>query len=1245
MKKDKEFNFENNEISNKSESFYSGESFNVKDNKQAKESFQNNNEVNPLKVKEENNLKTDLWGEGDTYHKEEDKSERFKRVEKATNVTTKAVSTTLTTAAVVVVVVGGAAVLNETRKAPSRVEFQTVEVNRNTINYSLLISDEKEDEQDEDCFLDVVLCKNEEEITTKKYEKYGLYNDSFPGLEFDTTYTLNVYEDLYIDLLEKEAVATYTVRTEPEVVIPTSRLRLSEYTLNVNAESDFMLFAESDKEDAIITWEYDEKYVYSEEKESRSGEEMRFFAMEVGSTTITAKDNYGATAKCEVTIEPSQQESSVFVEPEYVDATINQSFTISAFSSDESDITWEYSDEYFISRVTTSASYEEVTFTPIKVSDEYQLIYATNADGKRTACHVTILDEQTPSTIEISTDTYNDAVVGQSFALSATSSDGSEIAWSFDQDYIDGSSTSASGEEVLFTPLQATVDTNTVITATNEDGESASCTVYISEPYTPATISLSAENIIIHQNDEFTISATSSDGSDITWSYDADYISARSTTSVSGEAMTFVPLQVTGQDAYTEIVAKNGDNQEATCRVTILEEETLPATIEISQESYDATVGETFRLSATSSDNSSITWSFSTDYFSSTASISESGEEVEFTPLIASDYPIPISATNADDQTAVCYVTINEGQPSLSVTLSTYEEHVYVDDVFTITATSSDGSTINWEFNSDLILLNRPSYTSESGEELTFTAFALSEEPVPIRAYISEEVEAICNVYIEEQPQPTIALDYEALNVNVNEDFTLSATTSDGSQVQWGFDQDYISSDVDMSESGDEVSFTPLKEGETTITATIFDSTISTSCTVNIIDNTIHQVNDVTWSYVISEDHENSALYSFSVDYQDDGNCWSNFRYEITTDGEVVDNNTLSALDETKTLDDFYSDPYSEYTFNLYATSTWSKDLQDGETSKEINIYTTSFNGVPLPYRLEDDNDGSLKFYFDDPNNHWNDFEVTFTPTNGVSSDVIVNIGNEDIEQTENEKCFVIDKTRLTELETYDVTIKATSMHPFDNGQQITVFTEEGYYVNSQTASIDSFTITRNFSNNIPTYTANLSYTDNNSSWSSLTLQIVKQGDGNVIYSDDVLNKSSFEITDLHNLFVESGISDTYDVTLTANNDTVYNTTMTPSGYGQDLYFNSDLLYFNYTDDLSKFTDFRLRLTDTTSGETNEYEGEASMTGTGVMTFNVPDYDQMITYTAEIYVTSSYELDLVDGNPKDGLLIYTTTLN
>ena len=161
-------------------------------------------------------------------------------VEKITNMTTNAAATTATsvastvavaaTTAVVVVVGGGLVVYGQTVDKPEIVQFEELYSYENNIVYAISIGNdiEKINSGEEKTECDIILeltCESYEDFSIKKEIKtFGRYEGDFPDLEYETEYTLNLYQNAFLDLeselLMEPVKITTGLKEEPPIDPP-----------------------------------------------------------------------------------------------------------------------------------------------------------------------------------------------------------------------------------------------------------------------------------------------------------------------------------------------------------------------------------------------------------------------------------------------------------------------------------------------------------------------------------------------------------------------------------------------------------------------------------------------------------------------------------------------------------------------------------------------------------------------------------------------------------------------------------------------------------------------------------------------------------------------------------------------------------------------------------------------------------------------------------------------------------------
>ena len=159
--------------------------------------------------------------------KKED-AEKFSKSQTASS--TSGVSSTVATVAstataAVVLVVGGSIAVGQTFEKPIFCELNNVEIVENTINYTLNIGNSEEEkillEGGEECDVIVeLLCPAKPEFLLENQVKnYGEISASFSDLEYDQTYSINVYQNNLLSLNKEYLLEeAYTVTIGQEMV-------------------------------------------------------------------------------------------------------------------------------------------------------------------------------------------------------------------------------------------------------------------------------------------------------------------------------------------------------------------------------------------------------------------------------------------------------------------------------------------------------------------------------------------------------------------------------------------------------------------------------------------------------------------------------------------------------------------------------------------------------------------------------------------------------------------------------------------------------------------------------------------------------------------------------------------------------------------------------------------------------------------------------------------------------------------
>ena len=207
--------------------------------------------------------------------------------------------------------------------------------------------------------------------------------------------------------------------------------------------------------------------------------------------------------------------------------------------------------------------------------------YAWKIFGSK--CSQSVLEEakakypdEAPVTPTISlSETSKDIKKDESFKIVATTSDSTKVTWTSNNDNISFSGSTSSGEENLITGMKAGTS---VLTATSASGVSKSCSVTVieDEPPVVTTVSLDKENVEVEVGEEFTLTATSSDGSKISWFRSSEIIYLSTSSTKSGDTITLKGLE----PGEVDVTIMNTLKIKAVCKVTIKEKESEPTEID-----------------------------------------------------------------------------------------------------------------------------------------------------------------------------------------------------------------------------------------------------------------------------------------------------------------------------------------------------------------------------------------------------------------------------------------------------------------------------------------------------------------------------------------------------------------------------------------------------------------------------------------------------------------------------------------
>ena len=178
---------------------------------------------------------------------------------------------------------------------------------------------------------------------------------------------------------------------------------------------------------------------------------------------------------------------------------------------------------------------------------------------------------------------------------------------------------------------------------------------------------------------------------------------------------------------------------------------------------------------------------------------------------------------------------VNGGTNTDSVSISAANKSLKDGETTTISATSSNNSTITWS-SSNTGVVTVSSATSASGANVTLTGVGQGTATITAQATINgNTLSQTCAVTVTGQLLP-LKVNFTTLDIAVNEKAELIATTNDGSSVTFSFEDvayKILGFSTTTAESGKPLKLTGLKDGTTTITVTS-ENGGSATCVVKV---------------------------------------------------------------------------------------------------------------------------------------------------------------------------------------------------------------------------------------------------------------------------------------------------------------------------------------------------------------------------------------------------------------------------
>ena len=496
----------------------------------------------------------------------------------------------------------------------------------------------------------------------------------------------------------KAVVRSYEVKSadkpEQPVEVPITEVQLGREALDMYEGDTFKLTATvlpvntTDSKD--ISWSSNNEAVATVSEDGT--------AKSVGTAVITATSTNGKTASCTVTVEKklipitevSLSESAVGIiegNTHKLTATVLPENT-----TDSKSISWSSNNE----AVATVS--EDGTITAKSAGTA--VITATSSNGKTADCTVTVSKKEIPIT-EVHLDKSSATLTeGDSTTLVATvlpenTTDGKSIKWS--------SSNVAVATVDLMGKLTAKSAGTAIITATSENGKTASCAITVEKKLIPITeVSLSESAVGIIEGNTHKLTATvlpenTTDSKSVSWSSNNEAVA---TVSEDGT--------ITAKSAGTAVITATSTNgKTAGCTVTVSKKEIPIVDVALNRTSATITEGDILNLTATvlpenTTESKNIGWSSSNNDIATVDSTGKVTAKQAGT--------VVITATSSNGKTASCTITVEKKEiPITEVVLNKTSAAVDEGETIKLIATvypenTTNGKSIKWNSNNNTVV-------------------------------------------------------------------------------------------------------------------------------------------------------------------------------------------------------------------------------------------------------------------------------------------------------------------------------------------------------------------------------------------------------------------------------------------------------------------------------------------------------------------------------------------------------------
>ena len=418
--------------------------------------------------------------------------------------------------------------------------------------------------------------------------------------------------------------------------------------------------------------------------------------------TITAT-NSGGSDTTTVTIVVNDAVPIIAYSPTSYTLTKDVAMTTSTPSSTGGAVvTWSISPS-LPSGLSFDTSTGAISGTPDTItSSASYTITASNTGGSDTATITIVVNDEAPSSITYSPNSFTLTKGTAMTATTPSASGGAVTSWSVSPSLPAGLSLDTSTGEISGTPTAVTSSATYTVTASNTGGSDTATLTIVVNDVAPSSVSYSPNSFTLTKGTAMTAVTPSTSGGTVTsWSVSPSLPAGLSLDTSTGE-ISGTPTAVTSSATYTITASNTGGSDTAT--VTIVVNDVAPSSITYSPNSFTLTKGTAMTAVTPSTSGGTVTsWSVSPS-LPAGLSLDTSTGEISGTPTAitsSASYTITASNTGGSD-TATVTIVVNDVAPS-SVTYSPNSFTLTKGTAMTaVTPSTSGGPVTSWSVSPSL---------------------------------------------------------------------------------------------------------------------------------------------------------------------------------------------------------------------------------------------------------------------------------------------------------------------------------------------------------------------------------------------------------------------------------------------------------------------------------------------------------------------------------------------------------------